>query len=1014
VLFAFEDFVFDEAAFELRKSGKPIKVDAKALDALSYLLRHPGRLVTKEELRECVWQGQVLSDNVLSVTMTKLRKALGDGPKGGAGDGFIVNVYGRGYRFPVAVSQWASAASEVTLTAAPDMAGPPQPRLVGREHALSRVVGALARARGGRGQIAAITGEPGIGKTHLAEAVATRAADAGIRSAWAHVRELETEPPFGPWIRLLGTCSRLVSPGPVQNALGEAASLLVPRSGIGPEWETGADAQRVLESTSRALYALCGERPWLLVFDDLQWADLASLHLLSGIAQELAHLPLLIQLTVRDTEAPGDPSRTELLDQILGHRNTERVALERLTEAEVSEYAAACLGTVDAELGREVFARSEGNPFFMVELLRPFGPSARPRKGNIELSGPVLDVVRRRLRQLTEDVRQTLSAAAVIGREFDVGLLAAVTGRDARGLLDTLDVARATQIIREAADRPGHFAFGHDILRSALVESFSPGDRGELHLRVARALESRHPTGDGVPRPALVHHLLAALPMGDLQMAVDFALRTAQAASSIGAHDDAGAVLRRALAALDLSSDPEPRLRGLLLFGLARCARATGKGDVMGAFREAVSIARAYGIAEVLVLAGTYMSPMPGSPALPGAREVLEAAQRALPPDRKDLHAEVLAHLAWTPPYDNDTDAAKAAALVEHAQALARESGSARALAAAFAAKLYLMAGPDSSDVGEALFDQVEGVAVPETSLHRPAWAAHANFTRMVVALGRGDLAAMERAMGRLGSAAQELKNVELQWHHDRVRVVQRMNLGAFSGVGDALTALRQRGVRLGVSRAEAIYLADSFVLIRETAEAEILAPLADSIALEEGYPPPGLARNIRALAEAGAHGRARAALRQMAGAGLEHLAHDRDYMATLAHLAVASVATGCLDVAARIGGLLAPYSLLYAADISLHAEGSVARFLGLVASALGRAREAIGHFELALTQDVKAGFSPMAEHSRYELACALARSGEVQRVRALVAETLHRSRELGMQPLTQKAEQFAGLLHGV
>jgi len=110
-------------------------------------------------------------------------------------------------------------------------------------------MGALTRARDGRGQIAAITGEPGIGKTYLAEAVSTRAGEEGIPSAWAHVRELETEPPFGPWVRLFGNCNRVIAAGPVRDQIGEAVSLLTPRSGIGPEWEVGADVQRALDGT---------------------------------------------------------------------------------------------------------------------------------------------------------------------------------------------------------------------------------------------------------------------------------------------------------------------------------------------------------------------------------------------------------------------------------------------------------------------------------------------------------------------------------------------------------------------------------------------------------------------------------------------------------------------------------------------------------------------------------------------------------------------------------------------
>jgi len=342
-------------------------------------------------------------------------------------------------------------------------------------------------------------------------------------------------------------------------------------------------------------------------------------------------MPLLIQVTVRDTEAPSDASRTELLGQILGHRNTERVALERLTETEVSEYAAARLGTVDVEVGRAVFARSEGNPFFMAELLRPFGPSAPPRNEPITLSGPVLDVVRQRIRQLTGDARQNLSVAAVIGREFDIGLLAAVTGCDTAALLETLDVARATQVIREVADRPGDLR----------VRSRHPPERARGGAVAARAdwnctsASRRHSSAAIRPVTACRGQLSCTTFSQPCRWATRGLRSIARSGPRrrrrpSGLMPTRAAVLRRALAALDLLPDPDPRLRSLLLFGVARCARATGNGDFMGAFSEAVSIARAHGVAEVLVLAGTYMSPAPGSPTMHGAREVLEGRAEIL------------------------------------------------------------------------------------------------------------------------------------------------------------------------------------------------------------------------------------------------------------------------------------------------------------------------------------------------------------------------------------------------
>jgi DNA-binding winged helix-turn-helix (wHTH) protein len=1002
VQLAFDDFVFDALAFQLRKAGKPVRVDAKALELLAYLLERPGELVTKDELLERVWEGRALSDNVVSVTMAKLRRAL-DGSQKPDGDGFIVNVYGKGYRLDVAaVSRLEPVAR---LSVPPASSGPawlPDVSFVGRGAPLTRVVEALSRARAGRGQVVAIVGEPGIGKTLLAEVLTRRASEVGLSSAWAHGREFEIEPPFGPWGRLLRNSGRLASSAAARAALDRATSILLPRVGAPPGWEPTADDGGALDATLDALEALTSERPWVLVFDDLQWADAASLRLLSGIAQEVTHLPLLLLLTVRSSDPLSSDPRAEHLARVLGSRNTELVALERLTEADVNAYAEARLGTPDVAVARAVFTKSEGNPFFMVELLRPFRPSARPRAEDIELPGSALDVVRRQVRRLPDDAKECLSVAAVIGREFDAGLLGSVTGWDARAVLDALEGARATQAIVELPDRPAHFVFGHDLIRGVFIEGLSPSRRSSIHLRVAQALERRNPPGDGVPGTELVHHLLSAVPLGDVRVAVEYALRAADAAANVSAHADASLLLRRALGVLDLSSDPHPHLRSRLLFGLAHRARASGIGEFMGPFREAVSLALANGVGDVLVHAARYMSPMPGVIPLPGAREVLEAADRVLAEDEKELRSEVLARMAWTPPYS--LDAARATSLAGRADALAREAESAPSLAIALAAQLYLATGPDSTDLGEALFDCVDRLAgLPAP--HRALWAAHASVVRSIVCQQRGDLAGAERAIASFGAVARELANVELEWHADRARAVHRMNTAGFVGMHEVLMDLRQRVSGLGLLGAEAICAVDFGVLVRETLGSEVLASFEGEVVVEETDPPAIRARRIRALAEMGAAGRARAALRQMDASGLDRLPHDRDYLATLVHLATASVATGCLEEGARIYELLMPYPLLYATDISSHADGSVSRYLGFLAVALDRLPQATAHFEVALAQNEKAGFAVQAAHSGHDLARALARSGRQGDARALLGGTIDASRRLGMETLAQKVE---------
>lgn len=999
MLFEFDDFVLDESAYELRRGGVELKVDPKVLDVLAYMLRRPGQLITKHELVAHVWEGRTLSETVLTGAVSKLRKVLG----AGAGDKLIVNVYGRGYRFAGAVQSRSSifppAASPTPIVFTTTTDSP----FVGRGVALGRIDAALQEATRSRGRIMAIAGEPGIGKTELAEVCARRASAAGISSAWGHCRAGDSGPPFWPIAQVLRSSVSAASSTKARDAVNLALSSLVPDSSPKGTWTAETASYRVFDIVARAMRALTADQPLLLVLDDLHWADAASLRLLAYLAPEISHLGLLVLVTLRNTETPPTDPR---LAATLGHRNCEYLELERLTELEVAEYTALRLGTAEPEVSQAVFSKSEGNPFFMVELLRPFQRSAPPRAGDLALSGPALDIVRQRVRGLTADARSVLRVSAVVGREFDLGLVGAVTKRDAAALLDLLEGARRNNTVVPKRDRPGTFSFGHDLIRSALLDELSATERARLHLSVAEALEQRHPGASSVPSPELVHHLLSAVPLGDIDKAVDYAKRSALAASNVCAHADAASLLRRALSALDVAGGPRPRMRCELLLGLAHCERVSADSRFIERLSEAVALAREHGFGDILAEAGRRMSSAPGFIALTGAREVLEAADRALPPENAELRADVLAHLSWTAPYCFDKE--RAAELVARAESLALESSSDASLAVALSAKLYFSSGPGTESAVQEISERLERLQAERTPLTRAYLTAQTEFSRIVLSLQRADVAGAERSLEAFGAAAREIHHAELEWHHERARMVLRMNRGEFAESVALLRKLEDRAKELELFAAERICSADWAVLLRETAGIERLAPFEGMLVPEESDCPCRLARKVRFLAEIGATSRARTALEVHSADGLRRLPEDRDYLATLANLSVASVLTGSQRHAVVLYALLLPHAHLHAADIRIHCEGSVSHYLGLLARLLGRDRDAAVHFEEGLERNTAAGLAARAAHSAYELARVLIDSpaSDHGRARELLGRALVTGRTLGMKPLVQKAEQ--------
>jgi len=200
MLLAFDDFVFDEEQGELRKANTLLKVDAKVLELLAFFLKHSGKLVSKHELFDQVWEGRVLSEKVLSVSVARLRKALGH--KRGERE-YIVNVIGRGYRFLPQVTSIESNQITTVLTSRPPQSSAELSPLVRRGSVMQRLDSALARARAGTGCICMLVGEPGIGKTRVAEALEERSAASDARWAWARCHSMESDPPLWLWTQIL-------------------------------------------------------------------------------------------------------------------------------------------------------------------------------------------------------------------------------------------------------------------------------------------------------------------------------------------------------------------------------------------------------------------------------------------------------------------------------------------------------------------------------------------------------------------------------------------------------------------------------------------------------------------------------------------------------------------------------------------------------------------------------------------------------------------------------------------
>ncbi|MBM7809122.1 DNA-binding SARP family transcriptional activator/RecA/RadA recombinase [Geodermatophilus bullaregiensis] len=448
---------------------------------------------------------------------------------------------------------------------AADVVAPAAPGgLVGRDAHLRVIDEALAATATGRGRVVLVAGEPGIGKTELAEEAARRARASGVAVGWGRSDQDAGAPPFWPWTQVLRT---LLGGGPAGTpgaGLGVHAVELAP---ILPELADGgprppapvvdpeAARFRLCQAATAALRELASGRRLLVVLDDLQWADVASHRLLSHLATTLADTPVVVLATYRDRDLDGREPLADTLAELARAVPVDRLELTGLEVADVAQVMASHTGTdPDEELARLIGDRTGGNPFFVLEVLRLLGTNGWPGRTTSEAAALVArqvpagvrDVLRRRLGRLPDQTRTVLLVAAVIGHEFDLDVVRAVTGMDDDDALAAVELNVSAGLVVEDPATVGRFRFAHALIREAVYGEISRARRARLHARVGQALlDHRDDDADHVLQ--LAQHWWLAAPVVGPEQAVPHVIAGAEHCLDTLAHEEAERQLRRSL-----------------------------------------------------------------------------------------------------------------------------------------------------------------------------------------------------------------------------------------------------------------------------------------------------------------------------------------------------------------------------------------------------------------------------------------------------------------------------------
>src|SRR6266487_2566277 len=408
---------------------------------------------------------------------------------------------------------------------------------VGREAELAALSADLDAAAVGRGGVVLLAGEPGIGKTRLAEELAAQATARGALVLWGRCWEGEGAPAFWPWVQVVRAYVQAGDPAALRHDLGAGAADiaqvvpavrdLLPDLPAPLPAEPEAARFRLFDSLAGFLRAAAERRPLLLILDDLHWADAPSLALLRFAGRELEDAGLLVVGIYRHGELGAQhPLLATLADLTRGQRR-RRLLLGGLDQREVASFVALVAGVQPSPgLAAAVHEQTDGNPFFVTEVVRLLASQGRLGPGQpgaplaAGLPEGVKAVIAERLGRLSEGCRRVLEVAAVIGRDFGLRVLQPVCGLDGERLLGLLEEAEAARVVGAVSGGLGRWRFAHALVREVVYEDLPAARRVGLHGRVGEALEALCAADPGPRLAELAHHFVAAAPGGQVARAV--------------------------------------------------------------------------------------------------------------------------------------------------------------------------------------------------------------------------------------------------------------------------------------------------------------------------------------------------------------------------------------------------------------------------------------------------------------------------------------------------------------
>ena len=885
---------------------------------------------------------------------------------------------------------------------------------IGRQPELAVLAGALDDMLSGKGQLVMLAGEPGIGKTRLAHELTDLAGAQNATVLWGWCHERRGAPPYWPWLQALRTYIETSESGQLRQDMGPGAadiSEILPELKFKIDGLEGPPALDLEEARFRLYFSITTflknisrRQPLVLVLDDLHWADQSSLLLLEFLTREISANSVMVVGTYRDEEVTGSHPLAQTLGSLVREENFKRVQLGGLSRDEVGEFVQARTGiAVTGDAVDSLHQRTEGNPLFVGEVVGSVSPEELDQNQDWIASLPeaVREAILRRLSRLSEPCNQLLRTASVIGRDFDLPLLRALSADISEDdFLGGIDEAMSIRIIESLPARPGRFRFGHALVQQAVYEGIPAMRKVQAHGVIAEQLEQIHQNNLEEHSGELAYHFAQAQTVIGPEKLVRFSTMAGERCLAAHAHDEAMTLFQ-----LGLSAKGEMPVDGesaSLLFGLGRAQlSALGRHRIAEAvdnlnrafdyYAKSGDVERAVAVAE---------HPVPNVAAhSAGASERIARALTMVPADSPaagrllSLFGRVLGSL------DGDYEAASDA--FSKALAIARSEDDAALELKTLAGEIYV--GVWNLRWREVL-DKIPRAIELAKTVDDPLGELLTHWGAVSAEMATGHLDAARKHVAEGMILAERLRDRHL------VCGTLFRDANASRAAGDWQTARDSTDHGLAILPMDTRLLGGRVLLGFEVGEfkqgAVYLERYLETMRLTEPGPSTDYAF-VAGIIPFVDRITGERRYQNIAAAAAETVLSSNNAMPLVAMwarfgLIMEAVNSGNVDPAAEQYALLKPFQ---GTLISIYSS-SADHLLGLLANTMGDTVQAMLHFQDALSFCGDAGYRPDLAWTCHDYAeCLLERDGQGDHAKAIILldESLAISSDLGMRPLTER-----------